>query len=451
MLRSSLTTASVVILGAAAFAQVNASQKMKPVTAPVRDGGTYHLATQTWTRKAAQSNVGADTVYNNTCSTGYYSPLSLDTYVDEGRIPTAGGPTNVNNRPGCEPATNVDGFQIAYCTDQTTATFGTYTVNFYESYTACATVIGVTPTAGFGITGLPASATAGTLACWIVGLDLDSPPQTASLGFVMQNDGDGTFTGTTNANLFGWSMATTAGGTNTGPLMAGDFNLCTGFDGTRWDTVINYAEQGTGMSTLDQFRIEAGGTAPGCYFFGGTPPASFFLQIYADACGVTANGTIFCNGDGVAPHTNCPCSNVSPTAALSGCLNSFGVGATMRSTGNPSISADTVALQGGGLPVASTLLFQGTTRQNSGNGSVFGDGLRCAGGSIARLKTVTASGTAGSATVNYPVGADLPVHVKGNVTAPGIRTYQAWYRNSASFCTAAVFNVSNGYELVWTL
>ena len=451
MLRSSLTTAGVVILGAAAFAQVNASQKIKPVTSPVRNAGTYHLATNTWTRKTTQSNVGADTVYNNTCSSGYYSPLSLDTYVDEGRVPTAGGPTNVNNRPGCEPATTVDGFQLSYCTDQTSASIGTYTVNFYQSYTACATVIGVTPTAGFGINGLPASPVLGTLACWIVNLDLDAPPQSASLAFVMQNDGDGTFTGTTSANLFGWSMASTAAGTSTGPLIAADFNVCSGFDGTRWDTVINYAEAGSGMSTLDQFRIEGGGTAPGCYFFGGQPWASFGLQLYADACAPSANGTVFCIGDGVAPHTACPCANHSTTASGSGCLNSFAVGATMRSTGNPSISSDTVVLNAGGLPVASTLIFQGTTMQNSGNGSVFGDGLRCAGGSIARLKTITASGTAGSAVANYPTGSDLPVHIKGNITAPGLRTYQAWYRNSASFCTAAVFNVSNGYAINWTL
>jgi hypothetical protein len=33
---------------------------------------------------------------------------------------------------------------------------------------------------------------------------------------------------------------------------------------------------------------------------------------------------------------------------------------------------------------------------------------------------------------------------------PGVRTYQAWYRNAAVFCTASTFNLSNGYSITWT-
>jgi hypothetical protein len=35
------------------------------------------------------------------------------------------------------------------------------------------------------------------------------------------------------------------------------------------------------------------------------------------------------------------------------------------------------------------------------------------------------------------------------VLAPGNRTYQVWYRNSAAFCTPDVFNLSNGLVVTW--
>jgi hypothetical protein len=31
----------------------------------------------------------------------------------------------------------------------------------------------------------------------------------------------------------------------------------------------------------------------------------------------------------------------------------------------------------------------------------------------------------------------------------GLRTYPSWYRNSASFCTSATFNLSNGLAIQW--
>jgi hypothetical protein len=32
----------------------------------------------------------------------------------------------------------------------------------------------------------------------------------------------------------------------------------------------------------------------------------------------------------------------------------------------------------------------------------------------------------------------------------GIRTYQVWYRNSPSFCTAAPSNITNGLLVRWS-
>lgn len=98
------------------------------------------------------------------------------------------------------------------------------------------------------------------------------------------------------------------------------------------------------------------------------------------------------------------------------------------------------------MPNTSCLYFQGTTQQSGGAGIVFGDGLRCVGGNILRLGTQSNSNGASQ----YPGAGDPPISVRGLVGAPGVRTYQVWYRNSAPFCTPATFNLSNGVSIVWS-
>jgi hypothetical protein len=71
--------------------------------------------------------------------------------------------------------------------------------------------------------------------------------------------------------------------------------------------------------------------------------------------------------------------------------------------------------------------------------------LRCAGGTIIRLGTKANTGGASQ----YPVGGDASVSVRGQVVAPGTRTYQVWYRNAAAFCSASTFNLTNGLEIAW--
>ena len=117
----------------------------------------------------------------------------------------------------------------------------------------------------------------------------------------------------------------------------------------------------------------------------------------------------------------------------------------MAGSGIPSLSADTVTLAGINMPNSSALYFQGTTQQLSGAGAVFGDGLRCAGGSVVRLGTRTNSAGASG----YPNAGEPSVSVRGLITTPGTRTYQVWYRNSAAFCTASTFNLTNGVEITW--
>jgi len=150
----------------------------------------------------------------------------------------------------------------------------------------------------------------------------------------------------------------------------------------------------------------------------------------------------FCFGSGAG--TPCPCGNFGTPE--NGCPSSlFPNGANLALTGNASISIDTVKLVGSSMPNSSALYFQGTTQQSSGNGDVFGDGLRCAGGTIIRLGTKTNVG----GTSQYPAAGDPKVSVRGMCTAGASRTYQAWYRNAAAFCTASTFNLTNGVATTW--
>lgn len=99
------------------------------------------------------------------------------------------------------------------------------------------------------------------------------------------------------------------------------------------------------------------------------------------------------------------------------------------------------------MPNGDALYFQGTSWMSGGAGDPFGDGLTCAGGALIRL----GSRTNIAGTSRFPAVGGLSVSVRGLVTTPGTRTYQAWYRDSSAFCTTASFNFSNGLLITWTL
>jgi hypothetical protein len=193
------------------------------------------------------------------------------------------------------------------------------------------------------------------------------------------------------------------------------------------------------------FRFDApvgptqGSASIGLWKSGGA--ASVAATIQVPSAGAT--GAAYCLGDGSG--TACPCGNLAPVGAQSGCLNSLGQGARLQATGLPSLSADTLQLSGANMPDSTALYFQGTAQQSGGVGVVFGDGLRCAAGTVVRLGTKL--NVAGSS--SYPTGSEAAVSVRGLVTAPGSRAYQVWYRNAAAFCSASTFNLTNGWWLVW--
>jgi len=161
--------------------------------------------------------------------------------------------------------------------------------------------------------------------------------------------------------------------------------------------------------------------------------------------GVTTVGTDLANG---LPYgLPCPCGNSG--AVGHGCGNSVNpAGALLEASGISKLSADSLVISGSGMPSSSALYFQGSTQVNGGMGVVFGDGKRCVGPGLVRLGTkLNALGTS-----SYPGGGDLPISIKGQITAPGgFRYYQVWYRNAAAFCTAATFNLSNGMRVEWAL
>jgi Tol biopolymer transport system component len=164
----------------------------------------------------------------------------------------------------------------------------------------------------------------------------------------------------------------------------------------------------------------------------GTPPSS---PGYAACFGDLGGGAL------------CPCLNNGPSGGQAGCLNSLGSAGRLLGAGSPSVFADTFVLSGTGMPNSSALYFQGTDLMGGGSGVPFGDGLRCVAGTVIRLGTKTNSGGASQ----FPAAGDPSVSVKGACTVGVMRTYQVWYRNTATFCTPDGFNLTNAWVVFWTL
>ncbi len=159
----------------------------------------------------------------------------------------------------------------------------------------------------------------------------------------------------------------------------------------------------------------------------------------------TSDYPVSCLGDGSA--TACPCGNASAPSDLAGCLNSQGTAGALRATGLASLANDTLRLWGFGMTSTTVVYYQGGSLVNGGAGAVYGDGLNCTAGPIRRLGST--SNVAGDS--NVPVPGGESISVRGQISAPGTRWYQARYRNASSFCTPATFNSTNQVRVDWTL
>lgn len=302
MLRFSFLAASAALLCSAASAQQ--TLQAKPVLGAARDAGTFHVATQTWTRNGGQSNISPDYIYRNDAGSGYFG-TGFDgcKFVDEIILP---GTTNPNGGP--QDAYLVDGFNFLYCKN------GAGTVDwqfcFYDSYVPCddpcspANCICQLPTT-FTFTGLP-----GGSACWIFTVDLAGGYELCvdADGGICAPGYDGGGLGLDGAGI-GASWSTSDGGT-TGPFLNGDPDWKPTGDGTCYNPTFGNvcgASDATGLGAEDLFGICDGGLAacalsPGCYFFGGyvntngcglgsqTPFASFGYGLFADCTQTCTKG-----------------------------------------------------------------------------------------------------------------------------------------------------------------
>lgn len=145
-----------------------------------------------------------------------------------------------------------------------------------------------------------------------------------------------------------------------------------------------------------------------------------------------------CFGD-----SSCPCANAGDPGH--GCAHSSSTrGALLSASGTSSTTSDSALLTASNLPSnAATLFFQGELQTPP---APFGDGLLCLGGAIRRLGATSAAG----GVAQYPRLGDRRISVQGAIPGAGAsRSYQAWYRDGGSFCTAATHNLSNAVELVW--
>lgn len=154
-------------------------------------------------------------------------------------------------------------------------------------------------------------------------------------------------------------------------------------------------------------------------------------------------GTTVCAGDGMP--LVCPCSgNGYPEH---GCPNSRSV-AGARLTAFGTTDPDTVRLSATRMPASTSCIFVMGTALDV-DGETFGDGVRCVTGSLARMSAKTAVHGAASFP-EFHLG-DASVSARSGTSAGSGVTcyYQVFYRNAASFCLPASFNITNGYQITW--
>ncbi|MCY2960991.1 MAG: hypothetical protein NTY35_12580 [Planctomycetota bacterium] len=165
-------------------------------------------------------------------------------------------------------------------------------------------------------------------------------------------------------------------------------------------------------------------------------------DVFVERLRPTTYGYCFGDGSGAA----CPCANTG--GPEKGCGNSFAAGgALLLGIGTTSVSSDTFLLAASAMtPFTRVLFIQGASEFVQ----PFGDGLRCVGSPFLRLGGRTASAQ-GACAYGSGVAGDPRVSTAGAVPAAGgTRTYQAWYRNAAAFCTPSTFNLTNGLRAIWT-
>lgn len=262
-------------------------------------------------------------------------------------------------------------------------------------------------------------------------------------GSRLLGNGDGTLQAPFSTPQVGWMTATDLGD------LDGDGDLDWVLSSFGASIYQMYVNNGAGGFTLDQ-TIPAIENPACCAMFDADGDRDLDLALFdeiADVVRIMENGSLnqetYCYGTAAA----CPCGNAG--SAGHGCENSTGSGgALVLGQGQASVSNDTLALNVGGMPASTTLVFlQG--QAGGGPGTPFGDGLLCVGSTVVRLASKTSSN--GFASLGAGNLGDLPISQLGSVPAiGGAFFYQVWFRDTEPFCTGSTFNLSNGVKLVWT-
>jgi hypothetical protein len=232
-------------------------------------------------------------------------------------------------------------------------------------------------------------------------------------------------TGTLSVTPLGGSASTTDLAGTTGPATPNPASVTIDSAGqvvlhSDQTATFSFVDAGTGISA--DFTITGN-------LHGIAPPAA------------AGPGTSYCSGDGSG--TACPCSNSG--GAGEGCANDTGSGAVLSGSGSASIFSDDLVLSASNLTPGPGLFFQGDNAVNSGNGNPFGDGLRCAGGAVRRLQVRFANSGNG-----FTTQTSISVSTDGAVSAGQTKRYQYWYRDSGTSPCSSLFNLSNGYEIIWS-
>ena len=475
-----LTAMAVVLLSGAAAAQSVDSSGIHPVTAPLRDAGTLDLSTGLWRSGSGPALRASTPVFDNTCTWtggGFYAgpPHCMDIY-DDGRIPSTSDP---NAPVGATDDNLIDGFRIAYCTGHPTGAVA-IAISFWDhnggpcaGWVAQQAIIPATAyngaTAYFDLsgTGLPGSATAGSLSCWTVTIDLSN---TAGGGFCLLSDGDGSYQGT--GDEFNWAfqheMDNSLYGTVSGPLikaepLAGAFGACTYNIACGVDP-FSGAPCGTGRATSDQMWQNVDGCAvggagcsgvppgscpnapgSGCYFFGGWPAnawASFYMQMTSSgACGpgCTTPPVVYCSY--TDPNTTTSCG-FDQCPSSGGCLAMI---STSNMAGCPQQDADDYDCLISGAEIdKNAVIFGGFGRV----GFAFSSGSLCVQPPIKRTPvqntgnqgSVACTGTM-SLRLNDPSSTNPILNLAPGTTA----NYQGWLRDPMGAGT----DVSDAIEITF--
>lgn len=464
MLRIAALAGLGAFLSSSLFAQSPLSAQ--PIPGAIRNAGTYHVDTGTWTRGGQQlTGFNPDVLYDNTAQSGYFTTAGMAnatgdwSWIDEGRIPS-----DDSDIPGARffAGQVVNGISFSYCTDSA-APIG-ITFQLYESYEPC-DLIRTAPSSPFLLSGsiaapaLPASPMGG-ISCWTVTLD-------AGVGFFFFGPDGGQafpdYEGDLDFDSFGieW-IFNGAAGTETGPVLAGDPQwtasetgvLLHGGTGTYY-TLTSGSCANTGLDTQDFVAADqptTGLPGPDCYFFGGyqnptngcggpsqVPFSSFSTTVLGGVSICLATCNDFCVPAGV---------NSSGTAAqLTAESTSSGAGFRLEASGGPQL-----ANSGFGYFVVS-----------SGIGSPvnIGDGALCLQSPLGRYSP---SGPAAlnslgkfnldgdfenlSGTSTTGFGFDLPTQLPtppgGSIQAGSTWHFQLWYRD---LNPGPAVNFSNGVSL----